>query len=133
MKPKVINIALDITDIVVASLAMPGMQAIYPYYPLKDMIYDILSPPVSPGEIEKFYDKLLTYTPGSIDNYQHDIDLFIERVCFDVDESLELVVGNIYSSYIYSMKGWLNSSSILLEVKESNDTNSIISGFEFGE
>lgn len=132
MPARVKYLALDITDIVIASLAMPGMLELYQYYPLKDMIYDILSSESCPGEIEMFYDNLLSIVPVPIDQNQEQIDRFIERLCFDLDTAVDSTLGLKYDSYTYSMKGWLNSNSILLEVKEYNANNSIDSSFDFG-
>ena len=79
-----------------------------------------------------FYDKLLSIVPVPIDQNQEQIDRFIERLCFDLDTAVDSTLGLKYDSYTYSMKGWLNSNSILLEVKEYNANNSIDSSFDFG-
>lgn len=110
------NLAANVSDLVLACSAMPSMLVYYAHYPIWNMIYDLYRFPETPGAMELFYAELAERIPGVIPIDMSAIEQFITAVDAGLNREVELAIGKTNAYYTYSMKRWIDFSSVELEV-----------------
>lgn len=110
------NLAVDISDIITSSLAIPGMELYCQFYPLKDMIADLMLQHPCPGADELFSENLVSLMPYYIEPDDTAIQFFMETLFINLDRVVEMNLGKSIGHCTYSMKQWLHGNTAMLEV-----------------
>lgn len=118
-------VTVDLNDVLIPSLGIPGMEVYYKYYPLENMILDLMTSHPGPGSDELFNENLFSLLPYHVPYNDVLIQTFIEGFFLGLDSIVERLIGKSNDHTTYSMKQWLPGGCALLEVHQYDNQHNL--------